>query len=87
MVFKRKIYEKLLKWKEVSAGASAIMLEGARRIGKSTIVKEFAQNEYEDYLILDFATESKDIKRNFEDNIGDLDTFFSEFVPVKGKIP
>lgn len=85
MVFKRKIYEKLLKWKEVSAGASAIMLEGARRIGKSTIVKEFAQNEYEDYLILDFATESKDIKRNFEDNIGDLDTFFRNLFLLKGK--
>lgn len=85
MVFKRKIYEKLLKWKEVSAGASAIMLEGARRIGKSTIVKEFAQNEYEDYLILDFATESKDIKHNFEDNIGDLDTFFRNLFLLKGK--
>ena len=55
MIFKRKVYEKLLKWKELSAGQSAVLLEGARRIGKSTIVEEFAKNEYDDYLILDFA--------------------------------
>lgn len=48
MIFKRKIYEKLLEWKELSAGASAVLLEGARRIGKSTIVEEFAKREYDD---------------------------------------
>ena len=46
MVFKRKVYDKLLEWKKLSAGASAVLLEGARRIGKSTIVEEFAKNEY-----------------------------------------
>jgi predicted AAA+ superfamily ATPase len=45
MVFKRKVYDKLLEWKKLSAGASAVLLEGARRIGKSTIVEEFAKNE------------------------------------------
>lgn len=86
MVYKRKIYEKLLQWKELSNGQSAVMLEGARRIGKSTIVEAFAQQEYEDYLILDFAREGKDIKQNFLDNIGDLDTFFRNLFLLKGKV-
>ena len=62
MIFKRKVYDKLLKWKELSGGTSAVLLEGARRIGKSTIVEEFAKNEYDDYMILDFARENKDVK-------------------------
>ena len=65
MVFKRKVYDKLLEWKKLSAGASAVLLEGARRIGKSTIVEEFAKNEYDDYMILDFARENKDVRNNF----------------------
>lgn len=85
MIFKRKIYDKLMEWKELSSGSTAIMLEGARRIGKSTIVENFAKSEYKDYLILDFARESKDIKQNFEDNIGDLDTFFRNLFLLKGK--
>lgn len=52
MVFKRKMYDKLKQWKELSGGSSAVLLEGARRIGKSTIVEEFAKNEYDDYMIL-----------------------------------
>lgn len=76
MIFKRKIYDKLLEWKELSAGSSAILLEGARRIGKTTIVEEFAKNEYDDYMLLDFARESEDIRNNFTENINDLDTFF-----------
>lgn len=86
MVFKRKIYDKLLEWKKLSGGQSAILLEGARRIGKSTIVEEFAKNEYDDYIILDFARESKDIKQNFEDNIGNLNTFFRNLFLLKGKV-
>lgn len=85
MVFKRKIYDKLLKWKNLSKGKSAVLLEGARRIGKSTIVEEFARREYEDYLILDFAKESNDVKQNFEDNIGDLDAFFRNLFLLKRK--
>lgn len=86
MVFRRKIYEKLLQWKEVSKGQSAILLEGARRIGKSTIAIEFAEKEYEDYLILDFAMEHPDVRKNFEENIGNLDTFFRNLFLLKGKI-
>ena len=52
MIFKRKIYNDLLKWKELSIGKSAALVEGARRIGKSTIVEEFAKSEYDDYLRL-----------------------------------
>ena len=51
VVFKRKVYDKLLEWKELSAGSSAVLLEGVRRIGKSTIVEEFAQKEYDDVYI------------------------------------
>ena len=86
MVFKRKIYDKMFEWKELSNGQSALLIEGARRIGKSTIVEDFAKKEYEDYIILDFAKEGKDIKQNFEDNIGDLDTFFRNLFLLKGKV-
>ena len=85
MVFKRKVYDKLLQWKELSAGSSAVLLEGARRIGKSTIVEEFAKNEYDDYMILDFARESKDIRNNFIDNMDDLDAFFRNLFLLKGR--
>ena len=84
MNFKRKIYDKLSEWKKISNGKSAIMIEGARRVGKSTIAIEFAKNEYEDYLLLDFAIESKDVRQNFE-NIGDLNTFFRNLFILKGK--
>ena len=85
MTFKRKIYDKLLEWKKISSGRSAVLIEGARRVGKSTIAEEFAKNEYEDYLLLDFAFESKDVRQNFEDNIGDLNTFFRNLFILKGK--
>lgn len=85
MVFKRKVYQELLHWKSLSSGKSSVMLEGARRIGKSTIIEEFAQQEYDDYLLLDFAQESPDVKRNFEENIGDLDVFFRNLFLLKGR--
>ena len=85
MIFKRKVYDKLLKWKELSAGSSAVLLEGARRIGKSTIVEEFAKHEYDDYMILDFAKENKDIKNNFIENMDDIDTFFRNLFLLKGR--
>ena len=50
-----KIYDKIKKWKSWSDGRYALLIEGARRIGKSTIVEEFARNEYEDYIIIDFS--------------------------------
>lgn len=86
MIFKRKIYSKMLEWKKLSGGTSALMIEGARRIGKSTIAIEFAKNEYEDFLLLDFAKEGKDLKSNFEENIGDMDTFFRNLFLLKGRV-
>lgn len=83
MVFKRKVYDKLLEWKALSGGKSAVLLEGARRIGKSTIIEEFAKNEYDDYMLLDFAKESKDMRINFEENMDDLDTFFRNLFLLK----
>lgn len=74
-IFKRKIYQELLKWKEQSAGETALLIKGARRIGKSTISEVFAANEYESYIAIDFAKASKDIRSLFED-ISDLDYIF-----------
>ena len=54
IVFKRKIYSELVLWKEKSAGRSALLIEGARRVGKTTIAMEFAKNEYKSFLFIDF---------------------------------
>ena len=60
-MLKRKIYDKLLEWKNISKGSSAILIDGARRVGKSFIAKEFAKNEYKSYIIIDFGNISKDV--------------------------
>ena len=73
---RRKIYEKMLEWKRTSGGRSALMLDGARRVGKSWIALEFARNEYDSHLLIDFAKVPKDVKRFFENYLEDLDTFF-----------
>jgi uncharacterized protein len=85
MIFRRKTYGKLLEWKNFSHGTSAVILEGARRIGKSTVAEEFAKKEYKDYLVLDFAREDRDIRQNFLDNTGSPDTFFRNLFLLKGK--
>ncbi|MCM1047596.1 MAG: AAA family ATPase [Clostridiales bacterium] len=76
MIFKRKIYEKMLKWKTASNGSKALLIEGARRIGKSTIAEVFAQNEYKSYIIIDFNDASEAVKDAFINYLQDLDTFF-----------
>lgn len=76
MIFKRKIYDKLKEWKIQSNGKTAVMVEGARRVGKSTIVKEFAKNEYKSYIIIEFDQAPKEEKDIF-DYIHDLDYFFA----------
>lgn len=75
-MFKRKIYEKMLEWKKESSGEKALLIEGARRIGKSTISEEFGKNEYKSYIIVDFNDASNVIKDAFEKYLNDLDTFF-----------
>ncbi len=75
VMFKRKIYDKLLEWKKESDGKTALLVEGARRIGKSTVVEEFAKNEYETYILIDFSVASKTVRELFED-VSDLDYLF-----------
>jgi len=76
MDFNRKAYGKLLKWKEQTQGESAMLIEGARRVGKSYLSKRFAENEYESYIYLDFANIEKEIIGLFENEMTDLDLFF-----------
>ena len=83
-MFKRKIYSQLLDWKQISNGKTAILIEGARRIGKSTVVEEFAKNEYDDYILIDFSNTDKEILDNF-DNINHLDTFFRNLFLLSDK--
>jgi predicted AAA+ superfamily ATPase len=74
-IFKRKIYQKLLEWKEDSNGKTAALIEGARRVGKSTIVRQFAQKEYRSFLFIDFNKASRQVKSLFDD-LMDLDFLF-----------
>ena len=73
---KRKIYERLVHWKRYEASKCALMIEGARRVGKSYIVEEFAKCEYSHHLIIDFANTTKPIKELFDEKLGNLDEFF-----------
>ena len=75
MKIKRKIYEKLIEWKNSSNGTKALLIEGARRIGKSTITEELGKNEYKSYIMIDFNKASKKILDSF-DNLVNLDIFF-----------
>lgn len=76
MIFERKIYEKMINWKADTKGAKALFIEGARRIGKSTIVEEFAKKEYKSYILIDFNDASDAVKDAFLNYLQDLDTFF-----------
>lgn len=66
-MFRRKIYDDILDWKRKNDGRTALLVEGARRIGKSTIVEEFARNEYKSYILIDFNTASAEVKSLFDD--------------------
>jgi len=85
MIFKRKIYKKILDWKNTSKGTKALLVEGARRIGKSTIVEEFAKKEYKSYILIDFNDVSNVIINAFENYLNDLDTFFMILSTEYGK--
>lgn len=75
---KRKIYKRLLEWKETDHGSCALLLDGARRVGKSYIAEQFGKNEYKSYLLVDFAHLPQEVKRIFENDISDLDLFFNK---------
>ena len=74
-VFKRKIYQKLLEWKETENGRTAILVEGARRVGKSTIVEQFAKQEYDSYILIDFNKAKKEIIALWDD-LMDINAIF-----------
>ena len=80
-IFKRKLYERLLEWKRVQNGKSAILIEGARRVGKSTLVEQFAKNEYESYILIDFNEASDEVKSLFS-NIMDKDFLFLQLQAI-----
>lgn len=77
MRFKRKVYDELLEWKKVSNGRSAVMIQGARRVGKSTVVEEFAKSQYKSYIFIDFVETDDKIKEMFTRNKANLNMFFS----------
>lgn len=76
MIFKRKLYDKLIEWKEQSKGTKALLIEGARRVGKSTIVEEFAKRQYKSYMLIDFSKTGTRVRELFSEYLTDLDTFY-----------
>ena len=83
---KRKIYNTILKWKEESNGKTALLIEGARRVGKSYIVEQFAKENYKSYILIDFSKVSKEVIElfdNYLDNLNYLFTYLSEYYGIK----
>ena len=82
MYFKRKVYDQLLEWKNNYADKYAVLLEGARRVGKSTIAEQFAKNEYKSYILIDFSNASNEEVACFDD-INNLDMFFLRLQAIR----
>ncbi|MEE1068291.1 MAG: AAA family ATPase, partial [Fibrobacteraceae bacterium] len=76
MEIQRRAYDRLVEWKKEANGRSALLIEGARRIGKSTIAELFGEREYKSYILVDFNKASKKIRDNFNTNLNNLDIFF-----------
>ena len=77
---RRKIYEKLLEWKKEWNGKAALLIDGARRVGKSWIAEEFGKNEYKGYLLIDFANLQREVKEIFKNDTNDFDLFFNKLL-------
>jgi predicted AAA+ superfamily ATPase len=75
-IFKRKIYQQMLNWKTNSAGKSALLIEGARRVGKSTLAQHFAEQEYDSYLLIDFANLNPEVQKLIDTSLTDLNYLF-----------
>jgi len=75
-MFERKVYNQLIQWKNETNGSKAILIEGARRIGKSTVVEEFAKNNYKSYILIDFSKVKSSIKEAFNNLLDNLDSLF-----------
>ena len=84
-VFKRKLYNEILEWKKNRSDKYALLIKGARRVGKSTIAEEFAKNEFRSYILIDFAHTSKAILELFDDTYN-LDFFFLQLQQITGVI-
>lgn len=82
-MFKRKIYDRIKEWKEEAGGRTALLIRGARRVGKSTVVEEFAKNEYDSYILIDFAAAPQEAIELFDD-ISDLDFLFLRLQAIFG---
>lgn len=78
LMLKRKIYDELVAWKKRSNGSTALMIDGARRVGKSFIAQAFAKAEYRSYILIDFGRAGKDVLDLFENESADLDLFFAK---------
>jgi len=83
MDLKRKAYAELVAWKENSKGSTALLINGARRVGKSRLAEDFGKREYESYIIIDFAQDGKSVRSMFEDDMDDMDLFFSKLSALK----
>lgn len=82
-VYRRKIYERMLAWKREQEGRTALLVKGARRVGKSTIVEEFARREYETYLLIDFSTAERAVRDLFT-QLSDMELFFASLQAITG---
>jgi len=82
-IFKRKLYEEMLQWKETDKGTTALLIKGARRVGKSTIAEDFAKREYESYILIDFVNCSQEV-RDLWNDISDLDFIFLRLQVIYG---
>lgn len=82
---KRKIYEDILKWKKESNGKTALLIEGARRVGKSYIAEEFAKENYKSYILIDFSKAPKEVKELFDNYLDNLDYLFTYLSQYYGK--
>ena len=81
---RRKLYNRLLEWKARSHGQSALLIEGARRVGKSWLAEEFAKKEYDAYLLIDFNYAEKEIHDLFRNYLRNLDMLFSKLLNAYG---
>lgn len=82
MIFKRKFYQELMNWKKLDNGSTALLVEGARRVGKTTLVEEFGKNEYEEYLLIDFSIkkyQNEDVFGLVGNHREEMDEFFRQF--------
>ncbi len=77
-MYKRKVYDHLRRWKAASKGTTALMIEGARRVGKSTVAEEFAKNEYRSYILIDWQKAPQAVRDSFRNNLDHLDTLFMD---------